>query len=188
MNYALIIIDIQKDYFPGGACELDHPEAAAENAKELLELFRHHELPVYHVQHISDYEGAGFFLPNTPGAEFYPPVAPQPGERVVIKHVPNAFAQTGLAQELQNSGINHLVICGMMSHMCIDTSVRAAKDYCFTITLLEDACTTLNLTWSEEIIPAKTVHQTIMASLNQVFAHVMQTRDFLQEFQDLIPR
>lgn len=180
MKSALIIIDIQNDYFEGGAFELVNPVQAAEQAKKVLNAFREKHLPVLHVRHINDYPGANFHLSETYGSQIHSIVAPLPDEKVIIKHAPSAFLQTGLSKELQDLGINHLVICGMMSHMCIDTSVRAAQDYGFSVTLIDDACTTRDLEWNGMKISAEIVHNTIMASVNGVFAKVVCTEEFLQ--------
>ncbi len=126
MKSAFIIVDIQNDYFKGGRNELYQPEQAASNAKCVLDHYRKKGLPVYHVQHISNREGATFFLPGTEGAENHKLVKPQPGEKVFVKHTPNSFFDTGLADELTDQHIENITVCGMMSHMCIDTTVRAA--------------------------------------------------------------
>lgn len=179
MKSALIIIDIQNEYFPGGACELVLPEQAAASTKKVLDYFRQNKLPIYHVQHLSNYQGATSYIEGSKGAEIYPLVAPQGNEKVFVKHVPSSFYQTGLAEELQNQDINQLVVCGMMSHMCVDTTVRAAMNYGFSVIVIDDACTTMNLTWNGTVIPAKTVHDTMMASLNGVFAKVISSDEFL---------
>ena len=179
MKNALILIDIQNDYFIGGKNELYLTKAAAENASKALNYFRDSNLPVFHIQHISS-PNAAFFLPGTYGAEINSVVAPINDEKVIVKHAPNAFLKTTLAEELKQKDISNLVICGMMSHMCIDTTVRAAMDNGFTVTLLQDACTTKDLIWCEYKIDAQTVHKTIMASLNGVFAKVIKTATFLE--------
>lgn len=178
MKSAIIIIDIQNDYFVGGRNELHRPERAASNAKRVLDYYRNKGLPVYHVQHINTREGATFFLPDTVGAEIHVSVKPIPGEMVFIKHVPNSFYDTSLADELAKNHINHITVCGMMSHMCIDTTVRAARDFGLTVTVLHDACTTRDLIWDNNLIPASTVHNTIMASLQGIFAKVVSTEEF----------
>lgn len=179
MNSALILIDIQNDYFPGGKRELNQPERAARQAKRVLEFFRAENLPVFHIRHVSTGEKARFFLPNTAGTEIHPLVSPAEGEPVLVKHAPSAFLNTGLNEALRRIGVDQLVLCGMMSHMCIDTSVRAAKDLGFSVTLLEDACTTKDLEWDGERIPAETVHRAFMAALDGAFARVVRTEDFL---------
>ncbi|MDF2671801.1 MAG: nicotinamidase-like amidase [Clostridiales bacterium] len=180
MKSALILVDIQNDYFKGGRSELNHHEEAAKNAKTLLNFFREHNLSVYHVQHINTNSKASFFLSGSTGAKIHTLVTPNEDEKIFIKHTPNSFYNTGLAEVLFNSGIKHIVVCGMMTHMCIDTTVRAAKDLGFSVTLIEDACTTKNLIWNEQIIPAEVVHVSYMASLNGMFAEITTAAKFLE--------
>ena len=179
MKSALLLIDIQNDYFPGGKQELFQPEQAAAKAQLLLEYFRKRELPVFHVQHISDKNTGKFFLPGTEGAKLYSLVSPTSKEMVLIKHVPNAFLNTELEQLLRAQNIERLVICGMMSHMCVDSTVRAAKDLGFSVLLPEDACTTKALNWGGSQILAQTVHRAFVASLSGAFAQVVETKDLL---------
>lgn len=179
MGMALILVDIQNDYFPGGRHVLSGPEKAAECAKAALEYFRAAGLPIWHIRHESLSPSASFFLPGTPGAEIYPLVAPREGERIIVKHAPNAFLGTELSAELRGQGIDSLAVCGMMSHMCIDTTVRAASGLGFPVTLLDDACTTGDLKWAGETIPAATVHRAFMAALDGTFARVIRTEEFL---------
>jgi nicotinamidase-related amidase len=181
MNSALVLVDIQNDYFKGGRNELYQPERAAENAARALAFFRSSGQPIFHVQHISMGAGATFFLPDSTGADIHPSVAPAAGEKVLVKHVPNSFFGTGLADELTRCGAAHIVVCGMMSHMCVDTTVRAAKDFGLAVTLLEDACATKNLVWRGAVVPAETVHSAFMASLSGVFAKVLRTDEFLHK-------
>jgi nicotinamidase-related amidase len=180
MKAALVLIDIQKDYFPGGNRPLFQPESAAGHAKTLLEYFRQEGLDVFHIQHISTKANAAFFQPDTAGIEIHPLVYPLAAETVFVKHFPDSFQETGLEQALREKQIDTLVICGMMSHMCIDTSVRAAKRLQFNVLLAEDACTTRELIWRDTQIPATTVHQTMMASLDGSFAQVLPTEEILR--------
>ena len=97
----------------------------------------------------------------------------------MIKHRPNSFLQTDLQERLSAESVEQLVVCGMMSHMCIDTSVRAARNHGYDITLLHDACATRDLSWNGKTIPAATVHEAFMAALHGAFADVRTTGDFL---------
>lgn len=178
MKISLILIDIQNDYFPNGRNELHKPEEALECAKQALGFFRKNNLPVYYIRHTNIHKGATFFLPDTSGAEIHKGVSPRTDEKVFVKHAPNSFFQTDLNDELRKQNITHLVIYGMMSHMCIDTTVRAAREYGFSVTVLEDACATKDLCRNGTVIPADIVHNTIMASLDGVFAQVMTTQKF----------
>ncbi|TCS93593.1 cysteine hydrolase family protein [Hazenella coriacea] len=180
MKTGLLIIDIQNDYFPGGKAELHHPLKALENAQVALKIFRKQRLPVIHVQHLSLQEEAGFFLPNTDGVKIHPEVQPLANEYLVQKHFPNSFLQSNLLDLLQKEQIQNLVVCGMMSHMCINATVRAARDFGFQITLLEDACATKDLIWNGKTIPASQLHESFMAALaHMYYADVVQTDQWL---------
>jgi nicotinamidase-related amidase len=103
MNQALVLIDIQNDYFPGGRMTLDGADAAAGNAARLLEHFRASGLPLFHIQHVSTRPNATFFIPGTEGIEFHPTVAPRAGEAVIKKNFHNAFRATKLDTELRRA-------------------------------------------------------------------------------------
>jgi nicotinamidase-related amidase len=115
-------------------------EQAAANIQKLLADFRKKKLPVIHVQHISVREGATFFLPDTAGAEIHHAVQPAADEKVIVKHWPNSFRDTELQAYLAAHNIRDLAVCGMMTSMCVDATVRAAKDLGVACTLLHD-CT-----------------------------------------------
>lgn len=180
MKSAIVLIDIQNDYFEHGKMKLHFPEKAAMHAKQALDFYRANNLPVYFIKHISIEQGATFFLNNSIGAEIHRSVSPLANEKVFIKHTPNAFFGTGLADELRRNYIHNIVICGMMTHMCIDTTVRAARDLGFSTTLLEDACTTKDLSWNGISVPAAIVQNIFMSSINGSFAQVIRTDEFLK--------
>ena len=163
MKSALILIDIQNDYFPGGKMELFGIEAAAENARILLTEFRKSKSPIIHIQHISLPSNAFFFLPDTEGAQLNERVSPKGNETVVVKNYPNSFRDTSLFEILKNAHIEDLVICGAMSHMCIDATTRAAFDLGFNCIVAEDACATMDLFFNNKMIKASEVHASFMA-------------------------
>jgi len=177
MNQALLLIDIQNDYFPGGAMELEGSPAAAMQAGKLLRVFREQSLPVVHIQHVSARAGATFFLPGTAGVQIHGDVAPISGEAVFQKHYPNSFRETPLLEHLRNLGISQLVITGMMTHMCIDTTLRAAADLGFRCILAHDACATRALSFDGTIVSAQNVQIAFLAALNGLFAQVLSVDD-----------
>jgi len=178
LKRALLIIDVQNDYFEGGKLELNNPNEVLQNIERILMIFRERKLPVIHVQHINNREGATFFLPNTDGVLIHKNIIPLDNEYLVIKHTPNSFFETNLLDIMKENNINNIVICGMMSHMCIDTTTRACKDFGIKVTLLEDACATKSLSYNGKIIPSETVHNTFMASLKGMFADIIKTSEF----------
>ncbi|MEA9412828.1 cysteine hydrolase family protein [Flavobacterium sp. PL02] len=179
MNKALLLIDIQKEYFENGALELVNPIAASENAKKLLELFRKENGTIIHVQHISG-EGAPIFVPVTKGVDIHENVKPLAGEKVITKQFPNSFRGTDLLEYLQLKEITHLVIAGMMTHMCIDAGTRAAVDFGFECTVIGDACATLNLQINGQEVKAADVHNAFLAALEFFYAKITTTEDYLQ--------
>jgi len=181
MNQALLLIDIQNDYFESGTNPLVGSYKASINAGRILDRFRDDSLPVVHVQHLALSPTATFFLPNTPGAEIHDNVKPLSDEKIVVKHYPNSFRETELLDYLHEKQITDLVVCGMMTHMCIDTTVRAAKDLGFQITLIGDACATKNLKIGHDVVEAHEVQNAFLAALNAYFATVVKTKEFLAE-------
>ncbi len=176
---ALLLIDLQRDYFPGGRMELIDMNEAAEQAARLLEHFRRRKLPVIHIQHVSTRPGAGFFLPDTEGVEIHPTLAPLDSEKHLIKHAPNSFRDTDLHRHLQELSISELLICGAMTHMCIDTSVRAAFDLGYTLRVAADACATRDLVFQGQQVPAAQVQAAFLAALASPFARVLPTSELL---------
>jgi nicotinamidase-related amidase len=172
---ALIIIDVQNDYFEGGACQLVNPMQTSLNIKKLLEQFREKNLPIIHIQHFSIREGATFFVPDSFGVQIHENVKPIKDEIVIEKNYPNSFIETNLEEVLDSLNIKELVICGMMSHMCVDSTVRAAFDKGYKCEVVYDACTTKDLSINGEMVKAQDVHNSFMAGLNYLFAEVKKT-------------
>jgi len=172
MTAALVLIDLQNDYFPGGTMELVGAEAAVSQARNLLQAFRGRGLPIFHIQHIAKRPGATFFLPGTKGAEIHAAVAPGAGEALITKHFPNGFRETNLLEALRGAGASKLVIAGMMTHMCVDTTVRAAADLGFECRLAQDGCATRALQFSGQKVEAGQVQLAYLAALNGAFAKV----------------
>ncbi len=179
MARGLLLIDIQNDYFEGGKMSLVEMDRAAANARELLDDFRNRSLARFHIQHLSTRPGATFFVPDTPGAETHPSVMPETGERVIRKNFPNSFRDTELLEALKESDVDELVICGAMSHMCIDATARAAFDLGFRCTVIDDACATRDLEFRGQKVPAAQVHAAFMSALSVPYAQLVSTREYL---------
>jgi nicotinamidase-related amidase len=178
-NMALILVDIQNDYFPGGRMELEGSPEAGLQAKRLLTAFRSQTMPVVHIQHISTRPGATFFLPNTEGAEIHTSVKNLAEEPVFQKHFPNSFRETPLLGHLQQLNIKKLIITGMMTHMCIDATTRAAFDFGFECSVIHNACATRSLKFSDQIIPAQQVHGAFLAALASSYAKVQSVDEVI---------
>ena len=165
---ALIIIDIQNFYFPGGASELVEPEKAAEQAKILLSYFRENKGLVVHVKH--DF---------SPGGEIHQLVKPFDNEKVFTKKEVNAFLNTGLNEYLKQNNIKYVTLCGMQTHMCLEAGTRAAHDLGYDCTVVEDACATRDLQFGDVTVKAKDVHYSTLATLKS-YAKIVNLTEFLE--------
>ena len=179
MKAALLLVDIQNDYFPGGRMELVGMVEASSKAAALLSCFRENQWPVFHIQHIAVRQGATFFLPDTRGSEIHDSVKPLPDEIVIQKHQINSFRDTQLLDNLKTAAIERVVVCGAMSHMCVEAAARAAADFGFDCVVVHDACATRNVQFKDQTISAQQVHGSSMAALNMAYAQVLSLDEFL---------
>ena len=175
-NASLLIIDAQNEYLEGPLALSGMPAVTA-NIALLLEAARKAKRPVVHIRHLGTV--GGLFDPQGERGAFIKGLEPQGDEVIIEKRMPNAFNDTGLQKALENLGPLDVIVCGFMSHSSVSTTVRAAKDYGFRCTLVEDACATRDLPTRDGIIPAVDVQRTEMAIMNDNFATLARTRDLI---------
>ena len=178
MKTALLVIDIQKDYFPGGKFPLVNPLEAAKKAYMLLQCFREHGGRHVHIQHISLKPNATFFIRGDSGSDIHDAVTHFEGEPIVYKHEPNSFLNTNLLDLLKSWEVERVVITGMMTHMCVDATARAASDLGFQVVIAEDACATRDLKYGDTTIPAEHVHKAFLAALKS-YGKVMKSEEII---------
>jgi len=176
MNKALIVIDMQNDYFPGGKMALQGIKEALQNTNDLIRFSRKQGYKIFFVQHTALGKEATFFVPDTPGVELYKELNIQE-DTIIHKHYPNSFRETDLKEILDSENIHVLIICGAMTHMCIDTTVRAGFDLGYDITLAHDACATKDLQFGETTISAHEVHYSFVSAMGSAFCDVKSTEE-----------
>jgi nicotinamidase-related amidase len=176
---ALIVVDIQNDYFPQGKWPLVGADAAADNAVQLIAAFRDAGDSVIHIRHEFTSPEAPFFTPGSDGAKLHPKVLNRADEPVVLKHFVNSFRETELQSILEEKGIKELVVVGSMSHMCVDGITRAAADMGYSVTVIHDACASRDLEFNGLTVPAAHVHAAFMSALGFAYASVVSTDEFL---------
>lgn len=174
----LLVVDVQNDYFPGGRWTLAGMDKASDNVAKLIAAARAAGHPVIHVQHIMEEADSPFFTRGTNGAEIHAKAKPAAGEALVVKHEVNAFLGTDLKAKLDAAGIKDLVVCGAMSHMCVDAATRAASDFGYKVTLAHDACATRDAEFDGVKVPAREVHASFMAALGS-YATLAATDDVI---------
>lgn len=180
-NPALILIDIQKafdnlEYWGGQRNNLN----AEKNAGEILELWREHKLPLFHIKHCSSIPTSLLHETNE-GNEFKDIVRPISEELIIKKNVNSAFIGTNLKELLDNERITKLVIVGLTTDHCVSTTTRMAGNYGFDTYIVSDATATFNKKGVDgQNFSAELIHETALASLNDEFAIVVTT-EFLKK-------
>jgi nicotinamidase-related amidase len=176
---AIVVVDLQNEYLPEGKLPLVGIDEATGNAARVIDAARSRGEPVVHIRHENPRRDAPFFVPGTPGVEIIARVIPRPGEPVVVKHYPNSFRETGLEKLLDAESIDEIVVIGAMSHMCVDATARAAADLGYGVTVVDDACATMDLKHGDRSVPAAQVHAAHMAALAFAYASVVLTSALL---------
>lgn len=170
---ALILVDIQNDYFTGGLWPVEDMDRVAQAAARVLSDARNAGELILHVRHEAASDTAPFFRPGTPGAEIHPSVAPLPDEAVILKHRPNSFHGTDLQERLEAAGITHVTIIGAMTQMCIDATARAARDLGYEVTLHADACGAKAQGFGGVALSAEQVQAAFLGPLAMSYAEVV---------------
>ncbi len=164
---ALLLIDIQDFYFPGGFSALSEPEVAARNAALVLDYFRKNKMEVVHVMHKASKQNGINKI-----------VMPLENEKVIEKTEVSCFNKTGMLEYLKEKNISRVVIAGMQTHMCVEAAVRAAYDNGFQVILISDACATKDLEYEGKKIPAEMVRLTTLSTL-KAYAEITTAKEFL---------
>lgn len=184
-NTALLLIDFQNDYFESfkdSKFPLHNCEEASSNASKILQKFRVQNLNIIHIKHENPNLDAAFFQIASNGAEIHKSVKPLENEFVITKNFPNSFLETNLKDYLDEKNIDSVVIVGAMTHMCVDATLRAAKDFGYNCTVISDACATKDLEFDGKIVSSYDVHKSFMAAFEFAYAKVENTNDFLKGF------
>ena len=165
---ALLIIDIQNDYFPEGKFELTASMEASVQAKKALAFFRQNGLHVIHIQHETTQDPAPFFAPNTEGQKIHENVLPVPDEPVFTKHLVSSFEQTPLLEHLRKNEIKRLVIVGMQTNVCVFGTVKDGLKNEFEIIVLKDATAAVDLSIHTETLTAIEADGAKLASVDDL--------------------
>jgi nicotinamidase-related amidase len=172
----VVVIDAQREYVDGKLPLVGVGPALAEIGR-LLARARALRTPVIHIVHQG--RAGGAFGPDTPGFEVAAPAAPAPGEAVVAKSLPNAFASTDLASRLAALKRPSIVLVGFMTHLCVEATARASIDLGFKATVVASAAATRDLPdpLTGQTVTAAEVHRNALTALADRFATVAANVD-----------
>lgn len=175
---ALVLIDIQQGFDNPKWGKRNNPRAE-EKAAVLLNFFRKHKLPLYHIQHLSTEENSPL-RPEKSGSKIKSLVKPKTGETLITKNVNSAFIGTDLKQRLEKDGIRTVVFAGLTTDHCVSTTARMAGNYGFKAIVISDATATFDRTFKGKHFSARQMHEIALASLNNEFAAIMTTKELLR--------
>jgi len=178
---AVVVIDLQNEYSPSGKLPLTGIEAAVANAAKVIDDARAKGVPVIHIRHEFAHGEKQVFVPGSSGVEIQAAVAPREGEPVIVKNYVNSFRETQFERLLDERDVQEVVVIGAMSHMCVDAGVRAAADLGYSVTVVHDACATLDLEFGGVTVPATQVHAAMMAALGFAYATLESTDEYLAD-------
>lgn len=176
---AVLVVDIQEEYFANGLLPLVNVDEAASAAAKVISHARAAGDEIIYIQHEFTDPNIPFFKHGSAGVAIHPSVQPEQGDEIVLKNYPNSFRDTRLRSVLDEKGVASLVIVGSMSSMCIDATARAAADFGYHVTVVHDACATRDLEFDGVLVPAAHVHAAFMAALAFPYAKVQSLRDFV---------
>ena len=176
----VVVIDAQREYVDG-ALPLPGVTAALDEIGRLLARARAQRTPAIHIVHHA--KSGKLFAPGSRGAEIAARTAPAPGEPVLTKSLPNAFASTDLADRLHALHRSAIIVVGFMTHMCVEATTRGAIDLGLRATVIADAAATRDLAdpITGATIPAAEVHRNALAALADRFATVVASQDAIAE-------
>ncbi|WP_151631850.1 cysteine hydrolase family protein [Noviherbaspirillum aerium] len=176
---ALLVIDFQQEYFEGGRLPIPQGRAALDQAKQLVSFADRHGIRVFHIQHAGA-NGGALFAADGATVAFHPDILPQARHEQVRKTTASSFASTDLHARLQAGGIKTLILCGLMTHMCVSTTARDARPLGYQVIVAGDACATRDIeAWDGGIITHAELHRAALTEISDSFGEILRTADIL---------
>lgn len=179
MKRALIVIDVQREYFEGGALVVTHPAGSFGNILKAMDAAVAADIPVVVVRHGVLAPDAPVFAVNSATWQLAPEVESRPRALLVDKHLPSSFAGTGLDEWLKKNGVDTVVISGYMTQMCCDTTARYAAHLGYKVEFLSDATGTLAISNDAGSVTAEELHRAILVTQAMRFSKVVATDDWI---------
>jgi nicotinamidase-related amidase len=180
MTRALVVIDVQNEYFPGGALPITHPAGHFASILRVLDAAADRKVPVVVVRHGFPNLDAPFFRPGTPGWELHAEVAARPRKHLIDKALPGSFTGTDLEPWLRERGIDTITVAGYMTHMCCDTTARQAAHRGFAVEFLADATGTLPVSNSAGSVTAEELHRSILCAQQMMISEVLDSARWIE--------
>ncbi len=179
MKRALLVIDVQNEYF-SGKLPVTYPEGSFARILQAMDAANERGIPVVVVQHTSLAENAATFRKGSDEWQLHPEVAKRPRALLVEKHLPGSFTGTPLLSWLRERGIDTVTISGYMTQMCCDTTAREAFHLGLAVEFLSDATGTLAIRNDAGAVTAEELHRAILVTQAMRFSRVMSTQAWVE--------
>lgn len=178
MKRALLVIDVQNEYFTG-QLPVTHPDKSLENILKVMQTATEQNIPVIVVQHTETEADTPVFKKGTPTWELHPEIAKQPHDLLIEKNLPGSFTGTELEDWLKAHEIDTIVISGYMTQMCCDTTARQAAHLNYSVEFLSDSTGTLAFENEAGRATAEELHRSTLVSQSSGLAKVLPTADWI---------
>jgi nicotinamidase-related amidase len=183
MKRALLVIDVQNEYFPGGALPIIHPQNHLENILETMDAAKRDEVTTIVVRHHQPDPNSPLFCKGSKNWELHPEVASRHHDLLLDKQLPGSFTNTGLEMFLRERGIDTVSIAGYMTQICCDTTAREAMHRGFTVEFLSDATGTLDVENSAGSVKADDLHKAILVAQQMFISEVISKDEFIDRIK-----
>ena len=180
MKRALLVIDVQNEYFTG-KMQITYPDGSFNNILKAIDAANEIDIPVILIRHGALQQEADVFAIGSKGWNIHEEILRKRHVCIIDKNLPGSFTNTNLEACLKNMEINTVVICGYMTQMCCDTTARQAVHLGFSVEFLSDATGTLDVTNSAGMIKAKELHQAILITQEMRFSKVLSLSEWIKE-------
>lgn len=179
MKQALLVIDVQNEYFTGKLL-VTYPKNSLEKIKKAMDHAHASGIPVAVIQHTNPAADAQTFRKGTPGWELHDAITRQHADIVLEKHLPGSFTGTSLGNWLVENAIKTVTIAGYMTQMCCDTTARQAFHRGNTVNFLSDATGTRSVSNAAGSIDDADLHRAVLVTQQMRFSRVMTTGEWIE--------
>ncbi|MEM9702773.1 MAG: cysteine hydrolase family protein [Planctomycetota bacterium] len=178
MPRALLVIDVQKEYFPGGAFPITHPTGHLETILSVMDAAADAGVPTAVIRHHQSDPETPFFKHGSDLWQLHEDVESRPRDILIDKRLPGSFTDTPLAEWLKDNDCDTVTIAGYMTQVCCDTTARQAFHRGLTVEFLNDSTGTLDVSNQAGAVEAKTLHESILVAQQMFFSEVIASGEW----------
>lgn len=177
MRRALLVIDVQNEYFTG-QLPVSYPENSFPNILKAMDLANANNIPIIVIQHTAPQKDSKTFRKGSDEWQLHPEIVARPYNHLVEKTLPGSFTGTDLETWLRGQEVDIVTISGFMTQMCCDTTARQALHLGFSVEFLSDATGTLQISNYAGTVTAEELHRAILVTQAMRFSKVLSVDEW----------